>query len=275
MPLQADFQFSQQSLQDYTDCMRRFYLRYLLRLRYPAPISEPVLEHEKKMARGEQFHRLVHQYFLGIPPDLLSRQINDPTLQGWWENFLMYQPTEDLPRPCLPEHTLWKRYLGYQIVAKYDLLAIGKGQAVILDWKTSEKRVSRAALARRLQTLVYPYLLVEAGSYLNHAKPIEPSRVKMIYWFPAVPQLPEIFQYSSDQYQTDKDRIESLIQEIVAKEKEEEFPQTLDSRNCKFCNYRSYCDRGQKAGDMGELEDDMIIEEELDINLDTTEEIEY
>jgi hypothetical protein len=49
---------SQSSLQDYNDCPRRFELRYLQRLAYPAIETEPALENEKHQREGEFFHRL-------------------------------------------------------------------------------------------------------------------------------------------------------------------------------------------------------------------------
>ena len=78
--LPADFVFSQSSLQDYVDCQRRFELRYLQRLRYPAPEVDDMLEFEQKMEQGERFHKLVHQHQLGISSDLLSKRITDTEL---------------------------------------------------------------------------------------------------------------------------------------------------------------------------------------------------
>ena len=48
MTLPPTFQFSQNSLQDYVDCPRRFQLRYLLRQPWPAVESEPLSEYEHK-----------------------------------------------------------------------------------------------------------------------------------------------------------------------------------------------------------------------------------
>ena len=39
--LPDDFHFSQGSLQDYVDCQRRFQLRYLMKLAWPAVDAEP------------------------------------------------------------------------------------------------------------------------------------------------------------------------------------------------------------------------------------------
>ena len=78
---------SQSSLQDYMDCTKRFQLRYLERLSYPAIESEPALENEKHQQEGEYFHRLVQQYLIGIPSEQIAKLANTVNLQRWWENF--------------------------------------------------------------------------------------------------------------------------------------------------------------------------------------------
>lgn len=79
---------SQSSLQDYTDCARRFQLRYLERLSYPAVESEPALENEKHLREGEFFHRLVQQHLIGVPGEQVGRLANTDNLKRWWANFI-------------------------------------------------------------------------------------------------------------------------------------------------------------------------------------------
>ena len=55
MPLQ-NFTFSQASLQTYTDCPRRFQLRYVLNVRWPADHDQPVIERERRAREGQEFH---------------------------------------------------------------------------------------------------------------------------------------------------------------------------------------------------------------------------
>ena len=62
------FQFSQNSLQDYVDCQRRFQLRYILDQRWPAAESEPIQEHEHFVEQGSQFHLLIQRHLLGLDP---------------------------------------------------------------------------------------------------------------------------------------------------------------------------------------------------------------
>ena len=66
MTLPSYFQFNQGSLQDYVDCPRRFQLKYIEQLAWPALDAEPALESENNFQQGAAFHRLVQQYLLGV-----------------------------------------------------------------------------------------------------------------------------------------------------------------------------------------------------------------
>jgi CRISPR/Cas system-associated exonuclease Cas4 (RecB family) len=249
MTLPANFQFSQNSLQDYVDCPRLFELRYLLRCRWPAIQSEPVLEMEHHLEQGSRFHQLAHQHTLGIPIDQLSRLAQDEELQRWWNNYLHNEPFGTLPNRRLPEYTLATPFEKYRLIAKFDLVAIEPGQrAVIVDWKTASRKPVRLHLKARLQTRLYRFLLVEAGAYLNGGQPIQPDQVEMIYWFTDFPDEPEHFIYSQSEYESDRAYLSQLIQEIQ-NQKEGQFLNSSSEKRCLFCNYRSLCNRGTQAGD--------------------------
>src|SRR3989304_5372403 len=114
---------SQSSLQDYADCARRFQLRYLERLHYPAVESEPALENEKHQQEGEYFHRLVQQSFLGLPDEKLSRLTAGSNLARWWDNFKIHRPNLN-GYTIFAELTLSAPLEPFRLVAKYDLVAI-------------------------------------------------------------------------------------------------------------------------------------------------------
>jgi CRISPR/Cas system-associated exonuclease Cas4 (RecB family) len=278
MTLPDQFQFSQGSLQDYVDCPRRFQLRYVLQLAWPAQEVEPALENELHMRQGAAFHRLVHRYALGIPAEDLSRAIQEPDLRRWWHNYLERGPQE-LPETHYPEVLLSAPLGDYRLVARYDLVAVDAGQrVVILDWKTSRKRTKREVLAERLQTKVYPYLLVRAGVHLNGDQTIAPEQVEMIYWFADYPEEPARFGYDTAQYEAEEAYLTSLVEEIAELALslsnglgDEDFPLTVQERRCKFCPYRSLCQRGVRAGTLDEVLDealDAIIEDEADASGD-------
>lgn len=290
MPLTPDFQFSQNNLQDYLDCPRRFDLRYLQRLEWPAPLSEPVLEQERLMTLGHRFHQMVHQHILNIPVEALTRTAADSDLSRWWHSYLAANPLEGLPPNHCPEYALTaplaldpaagREPIQFRLVAKYDLLAIGPvpngTRAVIIDWKTSRKRPPDGYLQRRLQSRVYPFLLVEAGAHLNNHSPILPEQIEMIYWFPAETEKPFRINYDKNAYQEDAKFLKSLLAEISSR-KEDKFPLTDDEKHCRFCNFRSYCDRGVEAGSLSDLEDETSLELDSDFDIDFSEigEIEF
>ena len=58
---------------------------------------------------------------------------------------------------------------------------------------------------------------------------------------------------------------------------EDEFPMTSDEQRCKFCVYRSLCNRGIEAGQLGDYENSSSIadDEALEIDFSEIDEISY
>lgn len=273
MSLPPKFHFSQSSLQDYVDCARRFQLRYLQQLVWPAVESEPVAEHERHMRQGSDFHHMVHQHLSGVPEEVISAQVMDVDLHGWWQNYLKSHVVDGLPANRYAETQLSAPLAGYRMVAKYDLVAVEPSQRiVIVDWKTSRRKPPRSRLETMLQTIVYPWLLVEAGAYLNGGQPIQPEQVEMVYWFTAEPDSPERFAYSLAQHERSSTYLGDLIREIGARQV---FNLTPDLTQCRFCTYRSLCERGIQAGDLDEIDADYEPKLEFEFNFDQIAEVEF
>jgi hypothetical protein len=266
MSLPPNFQFSQGSLQDFADCARRFQLKYIEQLAWPAVEAEPALENENHLQQGAVFHRLVQQFLLGVPAEKLTPLAErDAHLGRWWENFLNSIKTleglGDLPGLVYhPEFSLSAPLGEFRLVGKFDLLSNIGDQFIIYDWKTSRKQPKRGWIANNLQTRVYPFLLVEAGAYLNGGNPIDPVQIEMVYWFANFPAAPLKFPYSEQQYNADQDYIRSLMNEIKALD-ETPAPLTENQKRCRFCVYRSLCNRGVEAGPLAEFKN----EEEPDL----------
>jgi CRISPR/Cas system-associated exonuclease Cas4 (RecB family) len=287
--LPADFRFSQRSFQDYVDCWRRFQLRYLQRLDWPAIEVEPMLEHEHRMQVGAAFHRLVQGHLLGVPSEHLSAIVDstsstDGQLKRWWHNYLGY--AGDLTKVATPEGgilveaTLSAPLGSYRLIAKYDLIRWEENgptsKVVIVDWKTSSRRPPREWLAERLQTRVYPFLLTQAGGTVVGIEALSPEQIEMVYWYPEYPQESHRYPYSSQQGKLDQDYLIGLVQEIENLG-EGEFLLTKDESRCKYCTYRSLCDRGLSAGILEEQEEDQEAAGEVEFTLDFNQiaEIEY
>src|SRR5436190_3714945 len=252
---------SQSSLQDYMDCARRFKLRYLDRLSYPAVETEPTLENEKHQQEGEYFHRLVQQHLIGIPAEQIAKFANTMNLQKWWENWKSFRELQDLGS-TYTEATLSAPLGNYRLLAKYDLISVQNGKVTIYDWKTYRKRPRNEWLSARMQTRVYRSLLVNAGAHLNNGKPFEPEQIEMIYWFADFPEDPARFAYTSAQFKRDWDLLLKLSEEVATASS---YPLTEDRQKCLYCTYRSYCERGIGAGNMEQAEAEMEAEELFDV----------
>ena len=279
MPLPSDFVFSQHNLQDYLDCPRRFQLRHLERMAWPAVQSEPILEQERHMQLGELFHRLVQQHQLGLPVETLEESAgSDPNLQTWWQAYLRHPQTE-LPPLRKPEFTLAAQFAGFRLLAKYDLLAVDPGKrAVIVDWKTNRRRTPTARLRERVQTRLYPFLLALAGAQLNGGGAWQPDQIEMIYWFTAEPDNPQVFPYSEKQYRSDEKLLRAWIDAIVRSADQPMLMTADQEHQCPLCNYRSFCERGQRAGAWEDGDGDVTDEGDLssiDFDFHEIEEIEF
>jgi predicted RecB family nuclease len=273
MTLPPDFQFTQTNLQDYVDCARRFELRYIERLAWPAPEAEPVIEHERHMALGARFHGLAHRAIAGMPVEKLALYAAEEPLQSWWANWLR-TGLEELPSQRHPEIMLSAPLGDFRLLAKYDLIAVAPGARAVVFQSTMTARASRNRLAERLQTVVYRYLLAVAGAHLNGDQPILPEQIEMVYWFAEAPDEPERFPYSATQFQEDEHRLHGLVHEISTREV---FELTTDETRCRFCTYRSLCNRGEQAGDFRMLALDAEAETATDFvfDLDQIAEIEF
>lgn len=250
----SDLSFSQRSIQDYLDCQRRFALRYLSKLRWPAVTSEPIDEFERLTDLGTRFHQLVYRERSGVDPGLLLKTTQDPTLRTWFNNYL-----DHFQRPArqasFAEITLAVSLEEtYRLEATFDLVYRSpEGRFKIIDWKTSRKRPQRERWQNRVQTTLYPLLFSAAGEELFPEEDFFEAGLDMVYWYPEYPTQPEVFSYSQDQADQDWVWLQEILGQIAGKETlEHDFPKTAQTERCRFCVYRSFCGRGTKAGILDE-----------------------
>jgi hypothetical protein len=274
MPLPNDFQFSQNNLQDYADCARRFQLRHILRQEWPAVQTEPVLQTEQLMELGQNFHRFVLQYHSGISEETISTSTKNPDLETLWRNYMTSGPAKR-ERQTEAEFTLSIPFAGFRLIARYDLLVFHPDSKVeIYDWKTSKRQPKREFMLQRMQSKIYPFILATAE--YPTSKPVLPENIEMIYWYPYYPSTPITFTYSLQQQKKDQIELEGMVKEILAF-REPIFPLTMDLSKCKFCNYRSLCERGENAGELDDFEnlDGFQPDQDWDLDFEKIEEIAF
>jgi RecB family exonuclease len=255
---------NQSNFQDLLDCPRRFQLSNIDRLTWPAPPGEPQSKYEHLLEIGNQFHSLCHRYFTGLDADLLTGTISDPELTVLWKAFLPFGEKLSANR-LYPEIVLTTSIDDFTVTAKYDLLLQEKsGRIIIYDWKTSPNLPRRELLAARAQTILYPYLLIEAGQRLFEIPDLSPADLSMCYFYPLSSSPEVIFPYSDDQHKENSEQIRTWIEQLESMIETDNFPLTGDTARCKLCVFRSICDRGVKAGDVSSIEE--IDEEDLSSN---------
>jgi hypothetical protein len=278
----TDFQFSPSNLQDYLDCRRRFQLKYIYKVSWPAIQAEPLHNVEESLEIGIKFHHLTHQFSFGIEFTKLNPTNSYSQLTDYWTQFLDSSQEGGLLHPVwqpdvqrYPEVTLFTYIAEALLVSKLDLIAIFPGSIIqIYDWKTNRKPPTRKWLTERLQTKLYPYILVQAGLSLNNGKPIIPEQVEFIYWYPSAPSSPHRFPYNQSKYDEDQAFIFSLLEEISHLH-EDEFHLTQNEQLCVFCVFRSLCERGIHAGSLDHMEQYSDLNEDISTGFNEVNTNEY
>jgi len=270
-------QLNQTSLQDFLDCPRRFELGFLNDTRWPAVHSSPLARHERLTEIGTQFHQLCQQFFSGIEPNLITSLISDSDLLRLWQSFLPYGQTL-LPYPITSEKILRIPYGDHFLLAKYDLIVqTSNKEYLIIDWKTSPKKPTRTVLADMVQTYLYPFIFQQAGNDLFNTGPILPAMITMQYWYPLTDVHEEYFPYSESMHRDSSITISDLIvqiEDLLSSAKP--FPLTDNHAHCKFCLFRSFCERGLEANQLS-LAADLDSEDlsNFHFDLDLINEIEF
>ena len=268
------FSFSAKKIQDFIDCERRYELRYILNQSWPAITSEPILEIESNIKKGNEFHYLVHQSFSGIPEKKLRDTIRDDIMINWFDNFLSFHKT--LKVISFFSEFLLNAHIGEnKFTAVYDLIYLNENEEVgIIDWKTSKYIPKKNTLALKVQSILYPFILHEVSSEFLPGSQYPPEKISMRYWYPTSPKDDFVFPYGHALHEKNRVFLENIISEIQ-KKKIGEFELTKDEKRCGFCPYRSLCNRGITASNFLKSESYNMDETDLTPDFDQLPEISF
>lgn len=255
---------SQQQIQDYLDCPRRFQLRHLKQLPWPDLPYPPDVE--AAFSRGRLLHRLIERHYLGL--EVSRESIIDPVVAGWWDTFRAHAPAPSSGH-ALPEASLTVPLGNHQLRGRFDLISVdttgATPRATIYDWKTSKPR-DAAWLRQAWQTRLYLALIAEGGHALpgTDGERIRPDNINMVYWYLADPERPVILHYSATWHAENWQMLEATLAALDESLRTDSWPLTEDWSHCRYCAFQAYCGR-QAAGhtmltDAGDIED----EDELD-----------
>lgn len=264
--------FSQHSLNTYSRCKRRFWLRYVARLPWPVPQGDDPLAYEAHLERGRVLHQWIQRDLLGLP--VSTKASDDEELRDWWERYREFDWTVLPTAVREPELPVVVTLGGFRLYARYDLAALDPGgRVVVVDWKTLGGVPSRLVLERRVQTRVYLYTLARVATSLLGGEVVAPERISMLYWFATRPEEPVWIAYDAQAFQADALRLERMMTEIAGQPREA-FTRTNQVAQCARCNYRTLCERdGIPVNEVDAGED--WLDDDLALELDAVPEVPY
>ena len=180
---------------------------------------------------------------------------------GWFQRLRDFRPYNqvDLFRP---EQELRVNTEELKLVAKFDLLYINKSnrRVIIYDWKTNYRASSGVNRSNQLQTIVYLYVLAQAGRPYFPGNKLTAGDLSIIYWNPRFPGKVTTVRYGKEMLSRDAAFLIRKVTEIK-RLPYDQFKATTQQRTCRYCEYRPIC-QGERA-DYLEL-----AEGELDLELD-------
>ncbi len=238
---------SRYGLDTFLTCRRRFQLRYLDQLAWPAAPDDPAQQLARR--RGERFHRLLERHFLGLedsagrgPTESAS---DDPELNLWWETYRRSGPRLP-PGRRFAEFTLTVPLGRHFLTGRFDLLVVGKEGAHVFDWKTEREPRLRAALEADTQTRVYLALVAEGGPALNPTgAPIDAELVRLTYWYVRRPEAAVTLTYSRQAHEANREWLVRQLDALAAQVDVASpiWPLTEDHEACARCQFRLLCGR--------------------------------
>jgi hypothetical protein len=238
---------SQGHLKTLQDCPRKFQYIYLDALRSPiAPVQQG------KMQWGSDFHRLVHQYALGLPIEPFLEQ--DPALGHAFRSIQAQVPELFItPQPAThASEALRTLAMGpYIFTAIYDLLVL-EDTAQIIDWKTHAHPRQARQLKQDWQTRLYCYLLAATSDY-------PPEAIEFTYWFvQAQPPRSVTISYDTQQHQHTQADLERRLAQLdrwLSTYPHQPLPMLKEgsaaARQCAYCSFAARCDRLAAASPAG------------------------
>lgn len=245
--------FSQLALSTYLTCQLKFRRRYLEELYWPRPTT-------KAIELGNDFHAAAERYFLTGEEEKYPEPLG-----AMLEKLYSFRPLEP-DTIFFPEQQL-RLNSDIKLLAKYDLIVLTE-KAYIYDWKTDKKKIKKSYYQNSMQTMVYRYLLVAAGSGYWGGRVIKPKDVVMCYLNPNYPNEPLYLEYTDKRYKQDEAAIHGIISEIKTRPWDE-FLTAGDKKVCSYCEYSPLC-HGKPGTEDKDFETD-----DLSLSWDDIEEIPY
>ena len=124
-----------------------------------------------------------------------------------------------------------------RIQAKYDLIIIKPNNKIeIWDWKTENRKLNYNEVIKRMQAIVYMYILGERSLEIFD-KDIPFENISMKFWQPQYKEDIITINYSEGIHRTHENKIVELILRLDNYNFNLDFNIELYRRQCKYCDF--------------------------------------
>ncbi|MBU3127714.1 PD-(D/E)XK nuclease family protein [Clostridium tagluense] len=224
--------YSQNLLNTFDKCPFKFKIKYLDNIRWKKDsISDE--DYYENMNMGLDFHLTAQRYFSNIP--VVINDSNTELLH--FTNSLREKFTILDENIYLPEYEIKMRKDNIRIQAKYDLIIIKPNNKIeIWDWKTENRKLDYKEVNKRMQAIVYMYILGERSLEIFD-RDICLEDISMKFWQPQFKEDIITINYSESKHKINEEKIMQLTRRLDNYDFSLDFNIELYSKQCKYCEF--------------------------------------
>ncbi|MBZ9636272.1 PD-(D/E)XK nuclease family protein [Clostridium sp. FP1] len=224
--------YSQNLLNTFDKCPFKFKIKYLDNVRWKKD-SKSDEDYYENMDMGLDFHLTAQRYFSNIP--VVINDSNTELLHftnSLREKFIILD--ENI---YLPEYEIKMRKDNIRIQAKYDLIIIKPNNKIeIWDWKTENRKLDYKEVSKRMQAIVYMYILGERSLEIFD-RDICLENISMKFWQPQFKEDIITINYSESKHKINEEKIMQLTRRLDNYDFSLDFNIELYSKQCKYCEF--------------------------------------
>lgn len=230
------FYYSQNSLNSFIKCPLKFKLKYIEGICWKSDFTAEE-DYYKSIEKGLNFHLICERYFSRIPVGEINE---DKDLIKWTNSLKNKVPIKD-KNTYLTEYEIKITKGDIRLQAKYDLIVITEEKKVqIWDWKTENRKLSKSEMEKRIQTIVYMYVLRESIAKILGLN-LKAEDIEMIFWQPQYEEEVIKVIYSEEIHRKNERFLKDILGRIKKYDFYTDFNKALYISHCKFCEFNYFC----------------------------------
>ncbi|MBZ9607723.1 PD-(D/E)XK nuclease family protein [Clostridium estertheticum] len=224
--------YSQNLLNTFDKCPLKFKIKYLDNVRWKKDSIDNE-DYYENMNMGLDFHLICERYFSNIPVGIDN---SNTDLINWFNSLKEKFAVLD-ENTYFTEYEIKMRKENIRIQAKYDLIIIKPNNKIeIWDWKTENRKLDYKEVCKRMQTIVYMYILGESSLKIFD-KDIPLENISMNFWQPQFKDDIITINYSESNHRIQEEKIMEITCSLDNYNFSLDFNSELYGTQCKYCEF--------------------------------------